>query len=531
MSIEAATATQNAIAAINPANQNKLGEVAYTDIARFPEMMSKARAAQKIWASKSFKQRAQHVSRVQQYLVDNMDELADVISKDNGKTKVDALATEVMACVMACKWYRKNTQRILKRKWRGSGELLLANKFSTIEHVPLGVVGIISPWNYPFSIPFGEIIMGLMAGNAIILKAASATPMISKKIDEALAAGGFPDGLYQQIYVSGSAASKVMLENEVDKLFFTGSTAVGMQLMAEAASTLTPLSLELGGNDPAIVLADANLERTANGLIWAAFQNAGQSCGGVERVYCHASIYDDLVNLLADKVKRLRHGDPEACGYDVDVGAFTTAKQLNTVKTHLQDALERGAKIVAQSQAVGGTDKGYFHPVTLLVDVPEDALLMQEETFGLLMPVVSFTDVEEALEKANDDAMALTSSVWTGNSKKGRELASRMETGVTMVNDHLMSHGMHETPWGGWKGSGIGRTHGPEGLLEMTQVKAVIWDVLAPKRNLWWHPFDQSTYDILKATALIIHKPISVTALKSLLVLSTKGLKKMFTRF
>ena len=377
----------------NPATGKAVAELNETDLATLPGRFEKARQAQRIWAAKSFRERAVHIKRMRNYIRDNAEELARVVSESNGKTLVDALATEVLPCALACQWYGRNAEKVLAAKRRPGGSLLFANKRTEIRRLPLGVVGIISPWNYPLSIPFGEIIMGLMAGNAVLLKVAAATPAVGRAIEGIIEAGQLPDGLFQHIVGSGSAVATAFFENGVDKLFFTGSVNAGKVLMAQAAQTLTPLSLELGGNDPMIVLADADLERASNGAAWAGYQNAGQSCGGVERVYVEASVYDDFVELLAKKTRALRHGPGNDKSIPVDIGSLTTAGQKRTVEQHLEDALAKGARIEAQSRPVGDVENGHFLPATLLTRVSDDMLVMREETFG---PIIAVTAVANA---------------------------------------------------------------------------------------------------------------------------------------
>ncbi|MCG8316088.1 MAG: aldehyde dehydrogenase family protein [Pseudomonadales bacterium] len=512
----------------NPATGEEIGQVANTDMSLVPDMFTQAKVAQKIWQERSFAQRAKAVRRMRDYIVEHAEELAEVVSKSNGKTLTDALGTEVLPCTLACDWYARHAEGILKEKKIPIDSILFFNKKAVMQRRPLGVVGIISPWNYPLSIPFGEIVMGLMAGNAIILKVAAATPLVGQAISRIVEAGNLPKGLFQQIVGSGGAVSRAFLENDIDKIFFTGSVGVGQQLMEEAAKTLTPLSLELGGNDPMIVLDDADLERATNGAAWAGFQNAGQSCGGVERVYVHESIYDEFVALLAKKTRALRHG--QGTSHQVDIGSLTTRGQLNTVEQHVEDALQKGAKIVAQSRPVG-PQNGFFHPATLMVDTSEDMLLIKDETFGPVIPVMKFTHVEQAIKHANESHLALTSSVWTKDTKRGREIAQKLESGVTTINDHLYTHGLSEMPWGGWKHSGLGRTHGPEGLLEMTHAKAINWDIMPSKRNLWWYPFNESSYETLLNAQRFAYprskKELATTAIK----LTPKLIGKMFTKW
>lgn len=514
----------------NPATGTAVAELNETDLSQLPAIFAKAREAQAIWAAKSFKERAEHIKMMRSYIIDRADDLARIVSESNGKTLTDALATEVLPCSLACKWYANNAERYLKEKNRPAGSILFANKRTHMLRVPLGVVGIISPWNYPLSIPFGEIVMGLMAGNAILLKVAAATPAVGRAIEQIIAAGELPEGLFHHIVGSGAKVSTGFFENGINKLFFTGSVPAGKQLMAQAAETLTPVSLELGGNDPMLVLEDADLERASNGAAWAGFQNAGQSCGGVERIYVVDAVYDEFVDLLAKKTRQLRHG--VGCNdFTVDIGSLTTEGQLRTVQQHVEDALAKGARIEAQSRPVGDVENGFFFPATLLTNVTDDMITVCDETFGPVIAVQRVANEEEAIAKANDSHLALTSSVWTRSNKRGREIAARLQSGVTTVNDHLYSHGLSETPWGGWKESGIGRTHGPEGLEEMTQAKVVNWDMLPSKRNIFWYPQDKATYEGLKnAMHFALPKNPGQYASASL-KLTPFLVKKMFTKW
>ena len=528
--MDTATATpvgRKTVDDINPATGESFFSIEESDLGQIPAMMARAREAQSIWAGKSFAERARHIQKMRAYIVEHAEQLASTVSQSNGKTLTDALGTEVLPCALACNWYAKNAGKVLKPKMRGGGNILFFNKRNQMQHLPLGVVGIISPWNYPLSIPFGEIVMGLMAGNAILLKVAAATPAVGRAIEEIVAAGELPDGLFHHVVGSGSKVASAFFDNGIDKLFFTGSVNAGKTLMAQAAETLTPVSLELGGNDPMIVLEDADLERAANGAAWGGYQNAGQSCGGVERIYVVEPVYDEFVRLLSEKTRALRHGVGSA-GHNVDIGSLTTEGQLRTVQQHLEDAVSKGAKIAAQSQPVG-EQNGLFHPATLLTDVSDDMLTLCEETFGPIIAVARVRDEAEALARANDSNLALTSSVWTRNNRRGRALAAKLQSGVTTINDHLYTHGLSETPWGGWKESGIGRTHGPEGLLEMSHAKVINWDLLPAKRNLWWYPFNEDTYRGLLNALRFVFPRSAGEWLGSSLKLTPFLLKKMFS--
>lgn len=513
--------------AFNPATGERLGSIPNTPLEAIPQIFAQARAAQRIWGAKRFAERRKHIEGMRRYIVDHADQIAQIVSQGNGKTPMDALVTEVIPCTLACQWYGANAGKVLAPKSRRTASIAFIGKQSEIHHLPLGVVGIISPWNYPLSIPFGEVVMALMAGNAVLLKVAAVTPLVGKLIEDIVAAGNLPPGLFYHLAGSGGAISTAMFENGINKLFFTGSVPAGKQLMAQASETLTPLSLELGGKDPMVVLDDADLERATNGAAWAGLQNAGQSCGGVERIYVHESIYQPFVDLLATKVKALRHGAASA-GCAVDIGAMTTAKQRLTVERQVANAIADGAIVVAESRRVG-EHHGEFHPALLMTDVTHDMSLMRDETFGPVLPVMSFRTEDEAVALANDCSMALSASVWTRDLARGKRLATRIDGGVVAINDHLYTHGMSELPWGGPKESGIGRTHGPEGLLEMTSPKVVNWDSMRARRNLWWYPQDEASYDALLNAVYLANPKSPLDFLGASVKLLPFMLRKMYS--
>lgn len=490
----------------NPATLEPNGVVDNTPLEDFADIFDKARKVQKAWGNVSYKTRATHMQRMADYIRDNADYLAETISKDNGKLKVDALVTEVIPAIGSINWYSKNAAKVLKDELILPSSLVFSNKLSKRTFQPLGVIGIVSPWNYPLSIPFGEIIMALMAGNAVVLKVAADTPMIGLLIKEILDHAALPEGLFTLVTGSGSKVVNAMLENGVNKIFFTGSTFAGKAVMKACAEYLTPCSLELGGNDAMIVLEDASIEKAVNGALWAGCQNAGQSCGGVKRVYVHEKVYDQFVEMATKKVAALRHGYN---GFDADLGSVTTEKQFLSLKKDLELALEQGARIAAQSQPVG-EQKGYFFPATLLVDVTHDMEFTKEEIFGPFLPIMKVKSEHEAIECANDSKYGLTASVWTGSNSRGKKVAKQLEAGAVTINDHLYTHGLAETDWGGPKESGLGRTHGKLGLYEMVEPKLVNWDWLGVmKVNPWWFPFNEKKYKSLKK-ALEIMNPRSV---------------------
>jgi len=504
----------------NPATGEILGYSPLTSVESLKGFVHRARVARYAWAATPLEERLRAMTRVREYVVTHAEEIAGLIAQDNGKTRVDALVTEVFPAVLAADYYGNHAKRLLKDRWLRPGNLLLANKLSKIVRVPYGVIGVISPWNYPFSIPFSEVVMGLLAGNAVILKTATETQMVGRVLAKCFIQAGLPDGVFAYVNLPGHLAGKAFLESGIDKLFFTGSVAVGKQLMAEAAATLTPLVLELGGNDAMLVCEDADLYRAAAGAMWAGFQNCGQSCGGVERIYVHEKVYDPFLELLKERVEALRVGYDE--NFNVDMGTMTTERQVATVRRHLEDALAKGAVIYARSPQPEGEGAGNFLPAVVLTGVTHEMLVMREETFGPVVGAMKVRDMEEAIALANDSHLGLTGSVWSKNWRKAELLARRIQAGVVTINDHLVSHGLAETPWGGFKQSGLGRTHGAIGFAEMTQPQVIVHDILPfARRSMWWYPHGNGLYrGLLGALELLYGKSIPQRL---------KGLAKLLT--
>jgi len=492
----------------NPATGEILGYSPLTDLQELEHIVSRAKTAQKLWSELDVGERVGYMLKIRDYLVQHGEKISEVISKDNGKTRMDALATEVLPAIMAVNYYAKRAKKFLRAKYLCPGNVLLLNKVSKIVRVPYGVVGVISPWNYPFAIPFSEVVMALLAGNGVVLKTASETQWVGRTVEECFLAAKLPEGIFNYVNIPGRIAGSAFLKNSIDKLFFTGSVAVGKLLMAEAGETLTPLVLELGGNDAMLVCEDADLFRATSGAVWAGFQNSGQSCGGVERVYVHEKVYHSFLHLLKPKVEALRVGFGE--DFNMDIGAMTTERQVSKVKSHLEDAVAKGAVVYARS--AGSEDRGSraIFPAMVLTEVNHDMLLMQEETFGPLVGVMKVRDMDEAVALANDSHLGLTGSVWSRNRSRAESLARKIQAGAVTINDHLISHGMAETPWGGVKQSGIGRTHGAIGFDEMTQPQVIVHDILPfARQNIWWHPHSAKIYQgILGAIKFLYGKSI-----------------------
>jgi len=480
--------------------------------AQVAEAFALARRAQPTWAATPYPQRSAALKRVQALLVDRADEVAAVITGDTGKALVDALTAEVVPAVLAISYYRKAAGRVMRGTKATGGNLLLANKTSRLRAVPYGVVGIISPWNYPFSIPFGEVVMALLTGNAVVLKVASDTPGVGEALAALFRDAGLPEGIFTYVTLPGSQAGPAFIEAGADKLFFTGSTEVGRILAALAAPKLLPLVLELGGNDAAIVRADADLDRAAAGLLWAGFANAGQSCGGAQRILVHRTVYEPFLEALGRRVEALRVGP--GADFAFDMGGLVTERQKKAVEDQVAECLAAGAVVWARSPAPAG---GSYLPALVLTNVTPDMPIMKGEVFGPVVAVVPVDGDDQALAIANDSVLGLTGSVWSRDRRAARQVAARIRAGAVMINDHLMSHGLAETPWGGFGDSGTGRTHGEAGLAEMVRLQVVVDDWLpGVKKNLWWHPYSEAVYQGMKSLITVLHGPTLAARLGAL---------------
>ena len=485
---------------LEPATGRKLAPQKEHDAAHVREAVRASRKAQASWAETPLRERQARARAIGREIVARVDEIALVISRSTGKTRMDALSTDVFPGSLMASYYARIAPGVLNTRTLGRSSILFFNKVSRLTRAPFGVIGIISPWNYPFAIPLHEVIPALLAGNGVVLKVATQVQPVGEAIADVVKAAGFPTGLFSLVHLPGGAAGDAMLASGVDKIFFTGSTAAGKELMAKAARKLVPVVLELGGNDPMIVLDDANLDRAAAGALWAGMSNAGQSCAGVERVYVQEGAWDGFRKRLADRVAKIRVGPDR--DFDVEVGSLTSEDQKKKVTGVLKDAVRKGARIVAQT----GPSSGLFHPVTVLENVDKSMTAMCEEVFGPIIALQKVRDESEAIALANDSIYGLSASVWSRNRRRARRVAMRLRAGAVTVNDHLMSHGMAETPWGGFGQSGIGRSHGVLGFEEMTQPRVIVDDLMhwAP-RNMWWYPHDKSVYEGLKGAMIALY--------------------------
>ena len=410
------------------------------------------------------------------------EQIALLISKETGKPVAEALSMEIVPTLDAMHYFAHAAEDLLSPQKIDIGQYGLMGRSSKIVFRPLGVIGIISPWNFPLATPADEVVMALVAGNAVVLKPSELTPMIALKLGEIFARAGLPPGLLN-IATGDGSTGRALIDAQVDKIMFTGSVATGKRVAEAAARYLTPVVLELGGKDPMIVLADADLENAARAAVWGAFANSGQACASVERCYVQESIAPKFLEKVVAETQQLKQGLGTEAG--VDVGAMSNENQLRIVADHVDEAKRHGAKVLTGGQR-GSNHAGLFYEPTVLTNVNHQMTIMRDETFGPVLPIMTFTTEDEAIELANDSIYGLTASVWTRNIAKGQRLAERIEAGTVMVNEVVYTHGIAQTPWGGVKDSGYGRTHGRMGLLELVHPQHIHVNRLSFLPDLWW---------------------------------------------
>lgn len=450
---------------VNPATMQKLAEVPLMSAKEIEAAVRRAAEAFPAWSARSVEERAAMLRKVQAVLVDRTDEVAETISTEMGKPKFEAVVHDVMTVANLLDYYTKRGPRILRNEPIPMSLLFRAFKKSTIVRKPYGVVAVISPWNYPFAIPMSGILFALLAGNTVVFKPATEVVLVGKKIQELFQAAGLPPGTVELVLASGRDVGDALFKPPVRKVVFTGSTAVGQEVLKRCSANVIPSVLELGGKDPMVVLEDADVELAANGAVWGAFTNCGQVCASIERAYVHESLFDDFVKRVVEKTKALKIGpwtDPAT-----QVGPMVSPGQLHIVEEQVNDAVKRGAEVLA-----GGRSRedlgGFYYEPTVLVKVDHSMKVMREETFGPVLPVMKFKSEEEAVALANDTVYGLTASVWGSDLKRARRVAERIEAGTVCVNDHAYTYGAVETPWQGFKESGLGVSHSAWGLREFT---------------------------------------------------------------
>ncbi len=527
----------NEIVSYNPATGEEVGRVPVTSADDVAAAVARAREASRTWRKTSFTERKRLVMRAREVILDEMDEIAHLISDESGKPFGEAISMEITPVLDLMQYFAKNAEKLLAPHRIGIGLYALLGRSSKIVYHPLGVVGIIPAWNYPFSIPLGEAVMALMAGNTVVIKPSELTPFVGLKIGEIFEKAGFPENTVQIVTGDGRTGA-ALVDAAPDKIMFTGSVATGKKISEAAAKNLTSVVLELGGKDPMIVFEDANLDLAAQAAVWGAFCNSGQSCSSVERLYVHKSVADELTRKIIDEIKKLRQGvgDTE----DISIGAMSSERQIKIVEDHVEDFRAAGAKIEiggkrasvgpqAASPQKGDTRRQAacvptFYEPTVITGATNDMRAMQEETFGPTLPIATFSTEEEAIRLANDSEFGLTASVWTRNKARGKRVAAQIEAGSVCVNEVLYTHGIGQTPWGGFKNSGRGRTHGSEGLMELVQPQHIHVNHIALLPDAWWMPYSSNAV----ATFRKMSRTFASGSLVKTITLMPQLLKRIF---
>lgn len=476
----------------SPVDGKKMGDFPIAEREEVEAAVGRAREAYPAWRALSLDERLRRLEKVRDVIAEEGEYIARRISEDTGKPLVDSLMTELITIPVFIDYYIKTAPKVLARH-KVKTPILFPGKSSYVEYFPMGVVAVISPWNFPFQLSVIPIISALIPGNTVVLKPSEVTPITGEVIQEVFERAGLPDGVVEVVHGDGSTGA-ALTEANVDKIFFTGSVATGRKVMAAAAKKPIPVELELGGKDAFIVCHDANLERAAKAAAWGGLINCGQMCTSVERLMVVESVYDEFMEKLEAVVKKVKVGSPDE---DADMGPMTFPRQVKTVEEHVDDARERGATIVTGGKRI--EREGTWYEPTLVTGVTPDMKIYREETFGPVLPVVKVKDEEEAIRLANDHIYGLNGSVWSKDIKRAIELASRMECGQVTVNDVVLSVGNPVLPFGGVKSSGIGRYHGPEGLLGFTHQKAIMVDRGWGNKEPFWFPYVGKYPEMVKA--------------------------------
>ncbi|MBI2605569.1 MAG: aldehyde dehydrogenase family protein [Deltaproteobacteria bacterium] len=502
----------------NPASGAVLRELQQTPLEAIPALITQAREAQKNWAVRPVKERIRILLNAREFILENLDAIANLVCEENGKPKFEAIANDLLPAMELMTTYCARAPKLLRSKkislrWA-------KHRKSHLQFWPKGVVAIISPWNYPFSIPFGEIALALLAGNAVVFKPSEVTPLTGLKIAEIFDEACLPPGLLQVVLGDGSRGAAI-IKAKADKICFTGSVATGKKVMAAAAENLTPVLLELGGKDPMIVLPDADLDYATSAALWGGFSNSGQACASIERILVHEKIHDEFVKRLHEKVRLLTHvGNDEA--HAGDLGAITFENQKLIYTKQLEELNAQNARIVC-----GGSfsDEGRCLEPTIVTnpssaqDNPiETTKIYNEETFGPVVAVTKYKTTREAIEKANRSRYGLLASVIGRDLALAEQIAGQIEAGSVLINEVLYTHGLSETPWGGLKDSGFGRVHSDAGFYEFVNVRHVHqprpW--LPAFKSPWWFPYSQHQMSLFRAFAEVMYRRSILRKIKAL---------------
>jgi succinate-semialdehyde dehydrogenase/glutarate-semialdehyde dehydrogenase len=481
-----------------PATGELLGEVPITSKDEIAAVVLRARRAQAAWAVLPIEERCERLLRFRDAIAARATEIVELLARECGKPKQEALAHEVIATLDLATYYAKNAPRILAPQ-----EIplhLLKHRHSYVHFVPRGVIGIISPWNFPFCIPMGDVFAALVTGSAVVVKPSEVTPLVMKKAKEIYDSTGLPEDLFAVVYGHG-AAGQALVESGIQKLIFTGGVETGKRVAAACGARLIPCVMELGGKAPLLACADADIERTARAIVFGGFANAGQVCISVERVYAHRDVYEPIVRRVKELTAELRVGDPSED--TVDIGAIIFPKQIEVAEKHIADAVAKGAEVVSGGQRKPGP--GQFFEPTVLAQCTAEMTVMNQEIFGPIVPIQKVDSDDEAITLANRSHLGLNAYVFTNDRAKGRRLAERIEAGSVLVNDVLINYAACETPFGGIKDSGFGRVHGEDALRDMAERRHVNEGRMRmPAKDPLWFPYEPGGYRWLLRGARVL---------------------------
>jgi succinate-semialdehyde dehydrogenase/glutarate-semialdehyde dehydrogenase len=486
---------------VNPSTGDPFAQVACADSAEIEQAVQAAAFASKLWRGAPFEERAQRLSRLAVRLREESESIAGLIALEQGKPYAEALALEILPALDHLQYLSRHARELTQGEPIEPRHPVWAHKRALYLYDPMGVVALITSSSLPFAQPLIQTASALAMGNAVVLKPSSSAPLSGLRVGELCVQAGFPAGLVNVVPTTPEETLRLVSHDKVDKVFVTGTVQAGQSIMAVAAAAPRPVVLSLGGKHPAIVVADADVQRAARGIVWGACANAGQNCGAVERVYVEERVAARFVEALVAEVDRLRVGDPLETG--VDVGPLISEGRRQSVHEQVSEAVLFGARLLRGGQPVEGP--GFFYPPTVLLDPPEGCRLLNDETLGPVIPVVTVENVEQAIEKANTSPFALTASGWTASEVTAERLMVGLQAGVVTINDVLYAYGEPAATWSGFKQSGLGASHGLAGLKEMSRRRFVSFDGTALDAPAFAFPYGDEANVIAESTLRALH--------------------------